>query len=76
MAVIVGGVAKMAVNYLTPLTAANEFVGTPFVDSLPRTLNIYVRVFEVPCRSVRTQVVLCVVPFVGNNSLWKKNYRK
>jgi hypothetical protein len=57
-----------------PLLAANEFVRTPFVDSLPRTVNIYVCVRKVVCRSILIQVVLSVVPFIENNLLKKKNY--
>jgi hypothetical protein len=63
-----GSVTVMASQwYLTPLLAADEFVRTPFVDSLPRTVNIYFCVRKVLCRLILTQVVLSVVPFVGNN---------
>jgi hypothetical protein len=40
---VVGGVTA---------NAANEFVRTLFVDSLPRTVNIYVCVRKVLCRSI------------------------
>jgi hypothetical protein len=45
----------------------DEFVRTPFVDSLPRTVNIYVCVRKFLRRSILTQVVLSVVRFVENN---------
>jgi hypothetical protein len=64
-----GGVTTMSmkVPYLISRLVANEFVRTPFVDSLPRTVNICVCVRKVLCRSVLKQVVLSVVPFVGNS---------
>jgi hypothetical protein len=67
VAVTVVGVITRAMKVPHPTPCTNEFVRTPFVDSLPRTVNIYVCVREVLCRSVLTQVVLSVVPFVGNS---------
>jgi hypothetical protein len=72
VAVTVGGVTTMAMKVSRPTPSANEFVRTPLVDSLPRTVHIYICVRKVLCRSILTQVVLSVVPFVGNNFRWKK----
>jgi hypothetical protein len=54
-----------------PLLAANKFVQTPFVDTVPRAVNMYGCVRKVLCRSVLARAVLGVMDFVEKQFLLK-----
>jgi hypothetical protein len=60
------GVKTMAMKVPHPTPCCKLIRRTPFVGSLPQTVNMYICVRKVLCRSILAQIVLSEVPFVGN----------